>query len=66
MPTLKAPNQVFFFASLILAIGAWITLLARIPYVGDHPSILLTLAYLILIICVIRYAEQQPVGNHSF
>jgi hypothetical protein len=48
MPTLKAPNQVLFLVSMILAIVAWISVLAGIPYLGEHPSMLLTLAYALL------------------
>jgi hypothetical protein len=48
MPTLKAPNQVAFLVSLILAIVAWISVFAGIPYIGGHPSILMTLAYVVL------------------
>ena len=48
MPTLKAPNQVVFLVSLILAVVAWISVFARIPYIGEHPSVLLTLAYVVL------------------
>jgi len=44
MPTLKAPKQVVFLASLILAIVAWIGAFAGIPYIAGYPSILLTLA----------------------
>jgi hypothetical protein len=61
MPTLKAPNQVLFLVSLILAIVAWISVLAGIPYLGEHPSILLTLAYVILVLGV----TKEPVGSHS-
>jgi hypothetical protein len=44
MPTLKAPNRYFFFASRILAVVAWITLLAHIawptsPYSGRLDSL---------------------------
>ena len=48
MPTLKAPNQVAFLVSVILVIVAWISLFASIPYIGGHPSILMTLAYVVL------------------
>ena len=61
MPTLKAPNRYFFFASLILAVVAWITLLAHIPYIGGHPSVLMTLAYVILVLGV----TKEPVGSPS-
>jgi hypothetical protein len=54
MPTLKAPKQVVFLISLILAIVAWISVLAGVPYIGGHPSILLTLAYIVLAVgCVL-------------
>jgi uncharacterized membrane protein len=48
MPTLKAPKQVVFLVSLILAVVAWISVFAGIPYIGGHPSVLLTLAYVVL------------------
>jgi hypothetical protein len=48
MPTLKAPKQVVFLVSLILAILAWITAFTDIAYIGGHPSILMTFAYIIL------------------
>ena len=48
MPTLKAPNQILFFVSLILAILAWLTFFADFPYLGQHPSGLMTLAYVVL------------------
>ena len=48
MLTLKAPNQVVFLVSLILAIAAWVSAFVGIPYIGGHPSILLTLAYFAL------------------
>jgi hypothetical protein len=48
MPTLKAPKQVVFLASLILAIVAWIGAFAGIPYIAGYPSILLTLAIVVL------------------
>jgi len=61
MPTLKAPKQVVFLVSLILAVVAWITLLAHIPYIGGHPSVLMTLAYVILVLGV----TKEPVGSSS-
>jgi hypothetical protein len=48
MPTLKAPKHVVFLVSLILAIVAWVSAFAGIPYIGGHPSIALTLAYVVL------------------
>ena len=47
-PILKAPKQVVFLVSLILAVVAWISVFAGIPYIGGHPSVLLTLAYVVL------------------
>ena len=47
MPNLKAPNQIVFLVSLILAVVAWISAFAGIPYIG-YPSILLTLAIVVL------------------
>jgi hypothetical protein len=43
-----APKQVVFLVSLILAVIAWISVFAGIPYIGEHPSFLLTLAYVVL------------------
>jgi hypothetical protein len=48
MPTLKAPPRVVFLVSLIIAIVAWIAFSVDIKYIGQHPSILLTLAYVVL------------------
>ena len=48
MPTLKAPKQVVFLVSLILVILAWVSFLAGIPRIGEHPSILMILAWFIL------------------
>ena len=55
MPNLNAPTQAVFLTSLILAIVAWISTLAAIPYIGQHPSLLMTLAYLVLAAgCVLK------------
>jgi hypothetical protein len=55
MPTLNAPSQIVFLVSLILAVIAWIGAFAAIPYVGEHPSILMTLAYVVLAVgCVVK------------
>jgi hypothetical protein len=48
MPALNAPSQLVFLISLILAVIALIGYFAAIPYIGQHPSILMTLAYLVL------------------
>jgi hypothetical protein len=61
MPTLKAPNRVLILVSLILAIVTWIGSFTHIAYIGVHPSILLTLAYVILVLGV----TKEPVGSHS-
>ncbi|MFZ1152195.1 MAG: hypothetical protein WAR76_21095 [Xanthobacteraceae bacterium] len=54
MPTLNAPNQIVFLVSLILAIIAWIGVFMAIPY-GEHPSILVTLAYVVLAVgCFVK------------
>ena len=49
MPSLHldiaAPSQTTFLVSLALAIIAWIGYSASIPYIGDHPSVLLTVAF---------------------
>jgi hypothetical protein len=48
MPTLNAPSQVVFLISLILAVIAVISYFVAIPYIGQHPSIPMTLAYVVL------------------
>ena len=48
MPTLKAPNKIVFLVSLILVIVAWASFLAGIPRIGEHPSILIILAFVVL------------------
>ena len=48
MPTLNAPSQVVFLISLILAVIAVIAYVGAIPYIGQHPSIVMTLAYVVL------------------
>ena len=48
MPTLNAPSQVVFLISLILAVIAVIGYFVAIPFIGEHPSILMTLAYVAL------------------
>jgi hypothetical protein len=45
MPSLNAPSQAIFLISLILAIIAWIGYFASTPYIGEHPSALLTFAF---------------------
>ncbi|MGB8826920.1 MAG: hypothetical protein WCD25_26610 [Pseudolabrys sp.] len=53
MPTLNAPSQVVFLISLILVVIAVIGYFVAIPYIGQHPSILMTLAYVVLAVgCV--------------
>ena len=42
---LNAPSQTTFLVSLAIAIIAWIGYSASIPYIGDHPSVLLTVAF---------------------
>ena len=48
MPTLKAPNKIVFLVSLILVIVAWGSALVHIPYIGEHPTILVILAFVVL------------------
>jgi hypothetical protein len=43
MPTLHAPTKRVFFISLLLVVIAWMS-----TYIGDHPSALVTLAYIVL------------------
>jgi hypothetical protein len=57
MPTLNAPSQIVFVVSLILAVIAWVGAFVGtgIPYIGAHPSILVTLAYVVLAVgCVVK------------
>jgi hypothetical protein len=55
MPRLSAPTQITFLISLILAVTAVIGYFAAIPYIGAHPSILMTLAYVVLAVgCVMK------------
>jgi hypothetical protein len=46
--SLHAPKAAVFIISLILFVIAWIGYFAAIPYIGDHPSFLLTLAYAVV------------------
>jgi hypothetical protein len=46
--SLHAPRPVVFFISLLLAVVAWIGVFANIQYIGEHPSILVTVAYIVL------------------
>ena len=55
MPTLNAPSQVVFLISLTLAVIALIGYFAAISYIGQQPSILMTLAYVVLAVgCVMK------------
>jgi hypothetical protein len=45
MPNLHAPSQTTFLVSLVIAILAWIAYFASTPYIGEHPSGLLTVAF---------------------
>jgi hypothetical protein len=45
MPKLKAPSRTTFLVSLVIAILAWIAYFASIPYIGEHPSLLLIVAF---------------------
>jgi hypothetical protein len=42
------PSQTTFLISLIIALFAWIGYFASIPYIGDHPSFLLSIAFVFL------------------
>jgi hypothetical protein len=56
MPNLNAPSQTTFLVSLVIAIVAWIAYFASIPYIGDHPSLLLTVAFAYLAAdCVVPF-----------
>jgi len=48
MPTLQAPKQIVLIVSLLIAIAAWLTAFFGFPYLGQQPSMLLTLANIIL------------------
>jgi len=43
VPTLHAPTKRVFFISLLLVVIAWMS-----TYIGDHPSALVMLAYIVL------------------
>jgi hypothetical protein len=45
---MRAPNVIVFVISLILFVIAWVGYLAAIPYISNHPSYLVTLAYIVL------------------
>jgi hypothetical protein len=45
MLNLNAPSQTTFLVSLAIAIFAWIAYFAATPYIGAHPSGLLTVAF---------------------
>jgi hypothetical protein len=60
MPTLKAPNRVLILVSLILAIVTWIGSFTHIAYIGVHPSILLTLAYVLLALGCLPFDVFYP------
>jgi hypothetical protein len=42
------PSQATFLISVVIAILAWIGYFASIPYIGDHPSFLVTVAFVFL------------------
>ena len=60
MPTLKAPNRVLILVSLILAIVTWIASFTHIAYIGVHPLILLTLAYVLLALGCLPFDVFYP------
>lgn len=56
-----APRQAIFLISLILAIIAWIGWLISVPYVGEHPSLLMTIAFIVLAAgCLL---DRMPAGR---
>jgi hypothetical protein len=56
MPSLNAPSQTTFLVSLVIAIVAWVAYFASIPYLGEHPSGLLTVAFALLAAgCLLKY-----------
>jgi len=42
---IAAPSQTTFLVSVAIAIVAWISYFAATPYIGEHPSVLLTVAF---------------------
>ena len=46
--SLHAPTQAIFIVSLVLFAFAWIGYVAGIPFIGNHPSLLTAVAYLVL------------------
>jgi hypothetical protein len=42
---IAAPSQTTFVVAVAIAILAWIGYLTSTPYIGDHPSVLLTVAF---------------------
>jgi hypothetical protein len=46
--SLRAPKWLVFIISLILFAIAWIGPFTPIPFIDAHPSLLLTLAYIVL------------------
>jgi hypothetical protein len=45
MLSLNAPSQTTFLVSLVIVIIAWIAYFGSVPFFGEHPSGLLTVAY---------------------
>lgn len=45
MPKLNAPSWTIFLLSMILVIIAWIGVFAHLPYLGEHPSVVVAIAF---------------------
>ena len=45
---IAAPSHTTFLVSVVIAIIAWIAYFASIPFFGQHPSGLLTVAFALL------------------
>jgi uncharacterized membrane protein YGL010W len=46
--SLHAPSQAIFIVSLVLFVIAWIGYFVGIPFIGNHPSLVIAVAYLVL------------------
>ena len=63
--SLHAPKLLVFIVSLILFVIAWIGVFTPIPVIDEHPSILITIAYIVLALgCLVR-AELGELAAHN-
>ena len=61
--SLHPPKLLVFIVSLILFVIAWIGVFTPIPVIDEHPSILVTIAYIVLTLgCLVR-AELGELGG---